>query len=293
MTLWSRWVERVHRPVDSTPFALLRIAAAVAVLFDLLRVAQLGLVREIFVQGQHGGFGAESDSAYVLDRLGPEGGLWAYGVTLTCMLLTALGVATRPAIVVGVLAYAQLGHLFPPSDRAVDRIVRCALLLLLFTRAHKRLSLSNWLRGKADELTTPGWADDLLRWFLVLVYMSAGIAKLMQQPNWLGASGNAVLYRVMSDPLAGKLDPETWYGAMPLFFPGGWVTIALELSALLLFTRVAPWWALVGATMHLGIFLTMELGMFSWGMLAFYPVLLWPLLDPFWKRLVTWWRSRA
>jgi hypothetical protein len=272
--------------VDTLPFALVRIGASLAIVADLLRVASLGLVPRLFVQGQHGGFGAESDSAYVLDPVfGQTGGLWAYGVSLTCMVLTALGIGTRPAMLLGVLAYAQLGHLFPPGDRAIDRVLRCVLLLLLFTNAHRRLSLGNLLRKRAAVLTMPGWADDVLRLFLVIVYMAAGTAKLMQQPHWLGASGRPVLYRVVTDPLAGRLDPEAWESMSALFFVGGWGTIALELSALLLFTRVAPYWALVGATMHVGIAFTMELGMFSWGMLSLYPVLLAPL--------VTRWRSRA
>ena len=32
--------------------------------------------------------------------------------------------------------------------------------------------------------------------------------------------------------------------------------------------------SIAGASMHLGIALTMDLGMFSWGMLALYPILL-------------------
>ena len=50
-------------------------------------------------------------------------------LTLTCMGLITIGRWMRPAIIVGVLAYAQLGHLFPPGDRAIDRIVRCGLLI--------------------------------------------------------------------------------------------------------------------------------------------------------------------
>ncbi len=57
-----------------------------------------------------------------------------------------------------------------------------------------------------------------------------------------------------------------------------WATVALELSSLLLLTRWAPWWGIVGALMHVGIFSMMELGMFSWGMLALYPIVFAPWL---------------
>ena len=39
--------------------------------------------------------------------------------------------STMVLIVFGALAYAQLGHLYPPGDRAIDRILRTALLILL------------------------------------------------------------------------------------------------------------------------------------------------------------------
>ena len=280
MRLWRWWVDRVHRPVDSTPFAWVRILTASALLGDLLRVAQLGMVRTLFVTGEHGGLGAFQDDTFVLDRvLGSQAGLVAYGTTLVCMALTAVGVAVRPAIVVGVLAYAQLGHCFPPGDRAIDRVLRCVLLLLLFTNAHRRLSLGNLLRRLPPLRTTARWAEDLLRWFLVLVYLSAGIAKLMQQPRWLASDGTPVVYRVMTDPLAGQLDAAFWWDHPLLFRVAGWGTIALELGAVLLLTRLAPWWATLGLLMHLGIFFTMKLGMLSWGMLAVYPVLLWPWIQ--------------
>ena len=275
--MWGWWLARVERPVDSRPWALLRILVSGAIVGDLLRVAWLRLVPVLF----GGDFGAQPDDAFVLDAVFGEGaGLVAYGVALGCLSLSALGVATRANIVLGVLAYAQLGHCFPPGDRAIDRVLRSVLLLLLVTNAHRRWALGPWLRKKAPALTTMGWAEDLLRLFLVVVYLSAGLAKLLQQPRWLATEGTPVLYRVMTDPMAAHLDAAWWWDHPAMFRVGGWATIALELGAVLLLTRAGPIWALGGVAMHLGIALTMELGMFSWGMLAVYPVLLWPLVGP-------------
>ena len=39
------------------------------------------------------------------------------------------GVAARPALLIGVLAYAQAGHLYAPGDRGIDRILRTVLLI--------------------------------------------------------------------------------------------------------------------------------------------------------------------
>jgi hypothetical protein len=269
-TVWTRWVAFSGRDMDARPLALVRILACVAILADLLQVAHLGLLDVIFRPAAVGGLSALQDDANVLVALSPTwGGTVAYVVTLVCLGLAALGVWTRPALVVGLLAYAQLGHLYPPGDRAIDRILRTVLLVLVASGAHRRLALTG---ARADRV--PAWPADTVRVLLVIVYLSAGLAKLQQQPGWLALGGTPVLYRVMTDPLAAHVDPVVAAGWFPVLRVLGWGTIALELSAPLVFTRFAPLWAIAGASMHLGIALTMDLGMFSWGMLALYPILL-------------------
>ncbi|MDP2314581.1 MAG: HTTM domain-containing protein [Pseudomonadota bacterium] len=269
-TPWARWVRYTSRDMDARPLALVRIFACVAILLDLLQVGRLGLVETLFRPWAAGGLSVVQDDANVLVALSPTwGGPVAYVVTLVCLALVALGVWTRPALVVGLLAYAQLGHLYPPGDRAIDRLLRSALLLVLVSGAHRRFALTGTRQDRV-----PAWPADTIRLLLVLVYLSAGVAKLQQQPGWLAWTGTPVLYRVMGDPLAAHVDPEAAVPFWPVLRVLGWGTIALECSAPLVFTRFAPYWALGGAAMHLGIALTMDLGMFSWGMLGLYPILL-------------------
>lgn len=288
--LWRRWVDFTGRPMDSRPLALVRIFMPLCVIGDLLRVAQLGLVRTLFVPFAQGGLSRVQDDAWVLDDLlGPErAGPFSYVVTLVSMVCISLGVAMRPAIVLGVLAYAQLGHAYPPGDRAVDRLVRMVLMFLLFTQADRRFSLPGALgwRKALDRVTA--WPSDLIRYTLTIVYLSAGISKLMQQPRWLAVDGVPVLYRVMTDPLAANLDSVFWARYRFPFFVGSWGTIVMELGSILILTRWAPYWAIFGILMHVGIALGMKLGMFSWGILSNYPILLAPwvcaLLDALARR---------
>ena len=110
----------------------------------------------------------------------------------------------------------------------------------------------------------------LLRWMLVLVYTSAGVAKLAQQPGWLAVSGMPVLYRILADPMASSLDPlaaAPWWWLLRAL---GWGTIALELSAFLLLTRWSRYWIPPIMVLHVGIAWSMKLGMFSVGMMVFY-----------------------
>ena len=48
------------------------------------------------------------------------------------------------------------------------------------------------------------------------------------------------------------------------------------------------WWAIFGALLHVGLALTMELGMFPFGMLALYPVLFGPWTCQALDRLTPW-----
>lgn len=275
MRLWRWWLERTSADVDVRPLALTRILVAGCILLDLLRVAQLGMVNTLFQTFEDGGLSKKQDAVWVLDDwIGASAaGPAAFWTTVCCMALTMFGVATRPAIVVGILAYAQLGHGYPPGDRAIDRLLRCVLFLLLFTNAHRAFALDNKILRRTPIWTTPQWSYDLMKWLIALVYMAAGVGKIMKQPLWLGTPKFAVLYRIVTDPLAGHLDPTFWADFMWLFTSGSWFTIVWEIGAFMLLTKLGRWWALGGAFMHVGIALTMELGMFSWGMLALYPVL--------------------
>ena len=270
---WAAWVAWCGREEDPRAQALVRILAPLMIVLDLLRVWQVGLMGVLFRPYAEGGLNRNVDTAYVLDRWLPAdtAGLWAVGVTLVCMGMASLGVAARPALFIGVLAYAQAGHLYAPGDRGIDRILRTILLLWAFGQSHRYWSLSR-RSGWAERI--PAWPADVARFLLVIVYLSAGIGKLMQQPGWLAFSGTPVLYRVMTDPLAAHMDPvamQGWFWPLRLM---GWGTIALELSSPLIWTRWARYWAIPGIFMHLGIFYTMDLGMFSWGMLSLYPLLL-------------------
>jgi hypothetical protein len=171
------------------------------------------------------------------------------------------------------VADAQLGHLFVGGDRGIDRILRTVLLILLF---------SSVTGARRERIAA--WASDLVRWLLVLVYLDAGICKLATLGRWLDPH-EPELYKILTDPLAGRLDPVFW-GAHPWpFLVGGAATFVVELSAPLILTRWSRYWAVFAATIHVGIALAMDLGMFPYGMLALYPVMTAPWVIALWDRV--------
>lgn len=283
MKIWRWWHDHTSRQEDPLPLALIRVLVPLVVVLDLLQVARLGLVTTYWRTADAGGLSRFSGKHAVVDALSPLwGGPLTWLVCVSSMTLASLGVATRPALLLGLLAYAQLGHLYPPGDRGIDRLLRTVLLVLLFSGAHRRLSLWQHLRKIPFAPRVPAWPSGLIRFILVLMYLGAGLHKLGSDLGWLDPSKPNPVYRIIADPLAGKLDPvtfEDWHWVGYAFSVG---TIALECSALLILTRHAPRWAVLGVAMHLGIAATMHLGMFSWGMLSLYPLLFAPWIVSRW-----------
>jgi len=274
MRLWSWWLSTSSRETDPLPLALVRIGIAVVIAGDLLRGAWLGLVPWLWRPFSHGGLSTFQSPYAIIDNIAPlSGGPALVVVTIVAMAFVAAGVLTRPAMLVGLLAYSQLGHLYPPGDRAVDRLMRTGLLILLFSGSHLRLSLQRRLQGKPPVTAIPAWPADMMVFILVLVYLSAGIHKLGSSMSWVSFSGRPMLHRILTNPLAARVPRDLADQGMGLLHFLGFSTVALECSAVLLLTRLRPWWALGGVGLHLGIAATMNLGAFSFGMLAFYPLL--------------------
>jgi hypothetical protein len=278
---WAWWVARVNRPIDVRPFALMRISLTLAVLVDQLKMLAAGMVGPAYQLFEYGGLAGFHRQAYWFLDAGPLAGPALWAVMMVCMVCVALGVATRPAMLIGVLASAQLGHLFPTGDRGVDRMVRTVLLILIFTNAHRCYSLGNLIRRRPRLRSTPGWASDILHLFLVLVYMAAGLVKA-GKAAWWSWKGSPMLYRILADPMSAHLDPQSpfWRKMWPLMRISGSISVTWELMSPIFLTRYAHWWGFVGITMHIGIALLMKLGMFSYGMVSWAFVVMAPLLLP-------------
>ena len=281
--LWARWVGYTGRQMDPLPLALVRIVAPLCIVVDLLEAARLGMVTTYWRTAAAGGLSRFSGENAFIDDLSPLwGGAATWLISVISLSLVSAGIAVRPALVIGVVAYAQLGHLYPPGDRAIDRLLRTVLLILLFSSAHRRLSVWQYLRKIPAAVTIPAWPADLIRYILVLMYLGAGLHKLGSTTAWVDPTQPSPIYRILTDPLAGRLDPVTFEGWWGMAYALSVGTILLELTSILLLTRFAPYWAVCGVMMHLGIAATMHLGMFSWGMLSLYPLLLAPWIVRRW-----------
>ncbi len=171
-------------------------------------------------------------------------------------------------------------------------LLRNVMLLLLLSGSHRTLSVDARLRTGSwhgsGELV-PAWPRRLVVLQLVVMYFMAGIQKTAIA--WTPLGGYTALYIILQDPHIARFDPAWLDWASPLLRMGTAVTHIFEWTAPLVLVgfhlsatqerggrlrsfvrRFKPHkaWIAIGVLLHLGIALTMNLGIFPWAMLACY-----------------------
>ena len=298
----ERWVRFWERREGPASLALTRILVGLVLFADFGQIAVRGLVPGLWLAPPRGlGFGAAEDGAPALLRwLGATPAavtaLWA--VVVLGALGVSLGWALREAALAAALGSALLGHLAPSGERAIDALLRIVLVVLALSRADASWSLrSRFERGRGREpvRSIPAWPRQLLFAQLVWVYFSA--AHNRSGPGWWPSGHLAALSHVLSDPHFAVFSPGWTRAVYPLTQVATALTMTFELGAPLLFAltfldrhperggalgrlvrRLHLRWAFLalGAGLHLGIAVTMRLGIFPFGMLALYPLFLHP-----------------
>lgn len=302
--VWRAWVELCDRRERPTALVLVRVLVATAVLGDLLYAWSLDVVAAVWAPPPHGtGYAAIWDPLppFMVRWFGPgvDTAQLVFWLAVAAAGLLLIGAATRVSALVLALMLAQLGHMAPEGDRGIDFLLRTAIAVLALSSCHARWSVDAWVRRRIlrrpfAELV-PAWPRYLLFAQIVWMYFSAGHNK--GDRAWGPLGHFSALANILSDPHFARFDGGWIPYLMPLLAVGTAITIAFEWSSPLLplFTwwqatperpgrlrRIANrlrlrWaWIATGVVFHIGIALTMRLGVFPWGMLALYPALLHP-----------------
>ena len=315
--IWRAWVELLDRRERPTSLVVVRVLVAAAVLGDLLHAWWLDVVAAVWAPPPHGtGYASIWDPVppFMVRWFGPgvETTELVFWIAVVAAALLLFGAATRLSAIALALMLAQLGHMAPEGDRGIDFLLRTAVAILALSSCHARWSVDAWVRRRIlrrpfAELV-PAWPRYLLFAQVVWMYFSAGHNK--GDRAWGPAGGFSALGNILSDPHFARFDGSWIPYALPMLAVGTAITILFEWSSPLLplltwwhatperpgrLRRIANrlqlrWaWIGTGVVFHIGIALTMRLGVFPWGMLALYPVLLHP--DEI-ERGVRWLRAR-
>lgn len=269
---WERfWFE----DIPPTSYALLRIVFGIVGLANLVSytpVADYWPVDAIApVPG--GGTGLRR---WLLDSGAGSIAGYAYFTALSAgFLALSAGFCTRWATLlcfVGTIGQKSWNHL--PLTSSIE-VIAVVLFSLLFVDAGSVLSVDAWRRGQgAPPPDAPIWPLRLVRFQVALLYLNAGLWKLSSEA-W--RDGTALHYALNHNIF------HRFPGALPvsaewLLTAGTYVTLGWEIAfAFCLWHPVARAIVLVvGVFVHAGIWMTMEVGSFSWVTLATYVAFLNP-----------------
>ena len=270
-------------PVRPEPLAAFRIALAAVMLADLAATVAPRLAEWLGPEGRlpADGFAwwRDAQGRPALPAGLPMPAVWALFAAWAASLAgVLLGVRTRACTVAAWVLTLLFHNSLAGVTNGADRLARCGLFLLMFSRAGAAWSWD--ARGGRGEPAVPAWPLRLMQIQFAAVYLFSGLGKLISadgrwRTDWL--DGSAV-YWILGDACVPRV-PYEWL-AMPLWvrMPLGWAVVGAELAfpLLMLWGPTRRWGLAAGASLHIGIFALLEVGAFSWVMLAWYPLFLLP-----------------
>jgi hypothetical protein len=302
----ARWVAFWDEREPPTCLALIRIALAGVVVFDLVTLAAHGAISWLWAPLGAGGVSgwAEADAPLFYRLFPPSAGsatlLWAG------LLLSAVGVGagcfTRASALAHVWFSAQTALINPGADRAIDRLIRMVLLILALSPCAAIWSLDAKRatgRFRGDPSPAPAWPRYLIFGQLVLTYFGAGLAK--GGTHWYPWGGYNALYLTLSDPILSSVDPRwldsrfahfvtqlatavthLWELGAPLLLlaayhrrsrerSGQEASRRVSLARLFGHVPVREIYVAIGVVFHLTLAVTLRLGIFPFAMLACFP----------------------
>ncbi|RYZ03062.1 MAG: hypothetical protein EOO73_29540 [Myxococcales bacterium] len=297
--LWTRFWDQREAP---TSLWLCRVLVSLVVAADLLQAWSLDLVPAVWAAPPDGlGWGVTGDAPpWSVSWFGPSSevvvGVW--GLALLTSVTFGIGFATRVSGFLLALLLAELARCAPNGDRGVDVLLRVAIPILALSGSHARWSVDAGIRrwrGRAPVQQVTAWPRYLL--FAQLVWMYNSAAQNRYDSAWWPTGHFSALGTLLCDPHFARFD-SGWVAALyPLTQVATASTMSFEGGSplLLLWTwldrapkrggglgqwvrrfKVRWLWLAFGVALHLGIALTMRLGIFSFGVLALYPAFVHP-----------------
>jgi hypothetical protein len=264
-------VERLWaREIPPHSYALLRIALGLIGLAALIGLTPVEMYWPLDgLIPLTSGRGIPRDWLIAHDLGGAAG--WALYLTLWVVWLSmTLGFFSDTAVIaafVGQIVQARWNN-SPLS--AAHQVVTVLLFCLLWVPTGRVWSLDALRRAPAPEQSgrCVAWPLFLMRFQVALIYGSSALSKLAF-PVW--RDGSAVYWALNLN----DFHRFPWVipaSAAPLLAIATWATLAFELlfPFLVIFKRVRPVVLWAGVGLHLGLWATLELGPFSWVMLASY-----------------------
>lgn len=295
--LWGAWLALLDRKEDGLPLAMVRIFIALTVLMTLLDTLWAGVAEAAWIDVEFGGYRTLSANPWLVELLGgarPDVVWPLFGVAVVSSVLLAVGVGGRVTAFVCLQTFYGVVGLNMHAGGSYDELLSNALWLLVLspsTATHSvdcRLRTGSWV-GREP---VASWPRYLFILQLMLCYWTTGLQKvsaywtpggdfsalyfIFQQPSWQRADMRWVAHVFPLTQFA-TLVTWLWEVSIPLWVLAFYYRLTEEregrLRALFLRYDVRSIYAVVGASFHIVVHLTMNVGPFSYATLAYYPAL--------------------
>lgn len=268
---WSSWTE----PVRAERLAILRIGVAAVLLVDIL-TNYLPHLPDLFGPNSLGDpqvFWHDRPISFWSLLAGVQSAAVLRVVVIAwaaAAVLLLLGLCSRTSAAVAWALSQSFLALNPYAHNAGDTVRTIMLLYLMIAPCGAAWSLDRWLRRNrhVGPIFIYPWPLCLLLVQMSVIYFNNGVHKLMG-PQWRAGSS---LYYVLGD-----LTLMRWsYAELPLPFVITqvltWGVLIWELAfpLLVFLPATRPATLVMGVLMHVGIGLSMELGVFAPYMLCLY-----------------------
>ncbi|MFO0551254.1 MAG: HTTM domain-containing protein [Polyangiaceae bacterium] len=185
-----------------------------------------------------------------------------------------VGFRPRPFALLLAAAIASLQFRNPFILNSGDRLFMIVAALSAAAPLSRRFSVDAWLALRAPE-TKPApiatvWGQRLVGMQVAYVYLSSAVAKL-GNPRW--QQGRA-LRDVLASPVYAEWPRYVDSRVLIAVMTYGTLVFELLFPGLVWFKRFRPYLIAAGVVFHLGIDVTMIIPIFSWIMIASYPIYL-------------------
>ncbi|HEX2027866.1 MAG TPA: HTTM domain-containing protein [Nitriliruptorales bacterium] len=268
----AAWDRSLHIPVSTAPLAFVRIALGLVLTGWTLALAPD--LRTFF--GPAGMLPAQPGYRYRFGLLA----LWnsdAAVIALWVALLVAslcltVGLGTRLAALVAFLAVLSFQRRNPWVFNSGDLLVRQLTFFVALAPAGAALSVDRWLRHRHrfwDHPRRAPWPLRLIQLNLALGYLLSVWGKL-RGDTW--NDGTAIGYALRIGDLQ-RLPAPGWLTDLPVavnVLTWGSLTVELAVALLVWNRRLRPWVLAAGGLLHLAIDVFLEVGFFSYAVLAAY-----------------------
>ncbi len=273
--LIERWRRFWFEEIPPHPFALLRILMGTLGLLGLLGLTPISMFWTLDGLTPIAGGGLGLKSTLIRYGLGSLTGELLFATLFAGFAAMTVGYKSGLAVAIGFMGSVfQIRWNRLPLSSA-HQVLTSVLFCLVWADTGAVWSLDRWLERRrrpaaADEPppTQPIWPLQMIRYQIALIYLNSGLWKLFG-PMWREGSAlhyalNLNAFRRFAHVLPPQLEWAATLGTyVTLFWEIGFAFMVLHPKT----RRVA---LVLGVLFHLGLFLTLELGPFSWVMIASY-----------------------